>query len=93
MAGGASEGEGGLTAPMPGKVIALHVEVGQQVSQGTPLLVMEAMKMEHTIVAPRDGMIAGLAFAVGDQVGEGDTLVELGEPAGRAGAQPAGADG
>jgi 3-methylcrotonyl-CoA carboxylase alpha subunit len=71
-------GEGGrLTAPMPGKVIALLAKAGDAVSKGQPLAVMEAMKMEHTIAAPRDGVIAELLYAVGDQVGEGEELLRL----------------
>jgi 3-methylcrotonyl-CoA carboxylase alpha subunit len=69
---------GGLTAPMPGKVIAVLVEAGATVSKGQPLLVMEAMKMEHTIAAPSEGKVASLPFRVGDQVAEGATLVVLG---------------
>jgi len=71
-------GEGGrLTAPMPGKVIALHAKAGQQVSKGQPLAVMEAMKMEHTLNAPRDGTVAEVLYAVGDQVAEGGELLRL----------------
>ena len=66
-----------LTAPMPGKVIALMVERGARVLRGQPLLVMEAMKMEHTISAPADGEIAGIRYAVGEQVAEGAQLVEF----------------
>ncbi len=72
--------EGRLTAPMPGKVIALGAVAGAKVARGTPLLVMEAMKMEHTIVAPADGVVAEMLYAVGDQVAEGAELVRF-EPA------------
>ena len=68
---------GGLTAPMPGKVIAVLVQAGAAVSKGQPLLVMEAMKMEHTIAAPAAGTVESLPFRVGDQVAEGATLVVL----------------
>ncbi|RXZ31097.1 ATP-grasp domain-containing protein [Oxalobacteraceae bacterium CAVE-383] len=68
---------GGLTAPMPGKIVAVLVAQGDVVAQGTPLLVMEAMKMEHTIEAPRMGKIAQLLYAVGDQVDEGAPLLQL----------------
>jgi 3-methylcrotonyl-CoA carboxylase alpha subunit len=75
---GEAEAEGGrLTAPMPGKIVALMVEKGQVVARGAPLLVMEAMKMEHTISAPADGRIEDLLYAVGDQVGEGAQLLTL----------------
>jgi 3-methylcrotonyl-CoA carboxylase alpha subunit len=62
---------GRLTAPMPGKLIAIHAVSGARVERGTPLLVMEAMKMEHTIVAPSDGVISEVLYAVGDQAVEG----------------------
>ena len=75
---GDSGSEGGrLTAPMPGKVVAFLVAAGEQVSQGQPLAVMEAMKMEHTIAAPAAGTVAELLYAVGDQVGEGAELLKL----------------
>ena len=69
--------EGRLTAPMPGKLIAFLAQPGQAVTRGQPLAVMEAMKMEHTIIAPRDGTVAELLYAVGDQVSEGGELLRL----------------
>ncbi len=75
-ADGAVEG-GRLTAPMPGKVIAFLAKVGERVTLGQPLAVMEAMKMEHTIAAPRDGLVEELLYAVGDQVNEGGELLRL----------------
>jgi 3-methylcrotonyl-CoA carboxylase alpha subunit len=74
-------GESRLTAPMPGKVIAINVATGAKVTKGAALLVMEAMKMEHTIVAPADGTIDEILFAVGDQVAEGAELVRFAAPA------------
>jgi 3-methylcrotonyl-CoA carboxylase alpha subunit len=68
---------GGLTAPMPGKVIAFLASAGDAVSKGQPLAVMEAMKMEHTIAAPRDGTIEELLYGVGDQVSEGGELLRM----------------
>jgi 3-methylcrotonyl-CoA carboxylase alpha subunit len=65
----------GLVAPMPGKVIAVHVAAGSRVTKGTPLLVMEAMKMEHTIVAPDDGTVDAVLYGAGEQVAEGAPLV------------------
>ncbi len=76
-AGEGGGAEGGLVAPMPGKVIALLAEVGAQVEKGSPLLILEAMKMEHTITAPAAGTVKAFRFAVGDQVGDGAELVEL----------------
>ena len=71
----ADVGGSSLTSPMPGTVVRLLVEVGQEVRKGTPLLVLEAMKMEHTIAAPADGTVETLAYGVGDQVEEGIELV------------------
>jgi 3-methylcrotonyl-CoA carboxylase alpha subunit len=73
---GEQEVEGGrLTAPMPGKIVALLVEPGTVVERGTPLVIMEAMKMEHTISAPRNGVVAEIHFAVGAVVNEGAELL------------------
>ncbi|AMR78266.1 acetyl/propionyl/methylcrotonyl-CoA carboxylase subunit alpha [Cupriavidus nantongensis] len=73
---GEAEGEGGkLTAPMPGKVIAVMVEAGSTVARGAPLLVMEAMKMEHTICAPADGVVSEVLYGIGEQVTEGAQLL------------------
>jgi 3-methylcrotonyl-CoA carboxylase alpha subunit len=73
---GEAELEGGrLTAPMPGKIIALLVKKDELVQQGAPLLIMEAMKMEHTIHAPSNGKVEDLLYAVGDQVPEGAQLL------------------
>ena len=74
-AGDDSSEPGRLTSPMPGKVIALLAKPGDKVNKGQPLVVMEAMKMEHTIAAPLDGEITGLTYAVGDQVAEGVELI------------------
>jgi 3-methylcrotonyl-CoA carboxylase alpha subunit len=74
-AGGAQDG--GLTAPMPGKIIALLAAPGQAVDQGAPLLILEAMKMEHTITAPRNGRVKGFCFAAGEQVADGAQLVDF----------------
>src|SRR5690606_23987507 len=68
---------GHLTAPMPGKVVRVLATEGERVRRGTPLIVLEAMKMEHTIVAPADGIVERLAFAVGDLVEEGVELVSF----------------
>jgi len=66
-----------LSAPMPGKIIAVKVEKGAAVERGQALLVMEAMKMEHTIRAPADGKVEAIHFAVGDQVDEGVELIQF----------------
>ena len=72
---------GGLTAPMPGKVVALLAQPGQTVDKGTPLLILEAMKMEHTITAPTAGTIKAFCYAAGEQVSDGAALVEFAEQA------------
>jgi 3-methylcrotonyl-CoA carboxylase alpha subunit len=76
----AAAGEGGagkLVAPMPGQVTKLFVKEGDKVEKGAPLIVIEAMKMEHTINAPREGTIVKLPFAVGDIVPEAAELLVL----------------
>jgi 3-methylcrotonyl-CoA carboxylase alpha subunit len=74
-AGGAQGG--GLTAPMPGKVVALLAQPGQKVDKGAPLLILEAMKMEHTITAPAAGTVKAFCYAAGEQVADGAALVEF----------------
>ena len=70
---------GGLKAPMPGKVLALMVAAGDAVTRGQPLVVLEAMKMEHRISAPTDGTIRAIRVAVGEQVANGAVLIEIEE--------------
>ncbi|WP_179400735.1 acetyl/propionyl/methylcrotonyl-CoA carboxylase subunit alpha [Burkholderia guangdongensis] len=77
VGGEGDEVAGGLRAPMPGKVIALAVEPGTRVEKGAPLLVLEAMKMEHTISAPRNGVVKAFRFAPGDQVSDGAELLDF----------------
>jgi 3-methylcrotonyl-CoA carboxylase alpha subunit len=73
---GEVEAAGGrLTAPMPGKVVAILAKAGQDVKKGEALVIMEAMKMEHTIGAPADGVVEELLYAVGDQVADGAPLL------------------
>ncbi len=73
-------GSGRITAPMPGKVMAVLVEAGEVVKQGAPLMRLEAMKMEHTLTAPHDGRIESLNCAPGELVDEGNELARLAEP-------------
>lgn len=75
---GEAEADGGrLTAPMPGKIVAVLVKAGDTVEKGVPLLIMEAMKMEHTIAAPSGGVVDEVMYAVGDQVAEGAQLLSI----------------
>jgi len=71
--------QGGLSAPMNGSIVRVLVEVGQSVEAGTPLVVLEAMKMEHSIRASQAGTVAALYCAEGEMVSEGTVLVELTE--------------
>jgi len=66
-----------MSAPMPGIVLKILVSVGQSVTKGTPLLILEAMKMEHQIVAPRDGTVAAINCTEGELVQPGLDLVEI----------------
>ena len=68
---------GGLAAPMPGKVIAVLVRAGATVERGAPLVIMEAMKMEHTITAPGAGTVQEILYGVGEQVAEGADLIRF----------------
>ena len=70
-------GAGRLTAPMPGKIVEVAVKLGDAVKRGAPLMVLEAMKMEHTIAAPADGIVGELLYAAGDLVEEGAELLLL----------------
>jgi 3-methylcrotonyl-CoA carboxylase alpha subunit len=70
-------GGGRLTAPMPGKVAQVLTKPGSRVKRGQALMVLEAMKMEHTIAAPADGIIERVNFALGDLVSEGAELIAL----------------
>lgn len=69
--------QGGLTAPMNGSIVRVLVEVGQRVESGTALVVLEAMKMEHSIRAAHDGVVKALYCYEGELVSEGTALVEL----------------
>jgi 3-methylcrotonyl-CoA carboxylase alpha subunit len=66
-----------LTAPMPGRIIKVMTQAGRKVAKGDPLLILEAMKMEHTITAPADGVVKELHYAAGEQVLEGAELIRL----------------
>ena len=75
---GEEEHHGGhLAAPMSGTVVAVPVKPGDKVERGAPLMILEAMKMEHTIVAPATGVVAAVHYRAGDRVAEGAALVDL----------------
>ena len=69
--------QGGLTAPMNGSIVRVLVAVGQSVEAGAQLVVLEAMKMEHSIRAPQAGVVKALFCQEGEMVAEGSALVEL----------------
>jgi excisionase family DNA binding protein len=73
----ASDGSAALTAPMPGRVIAVRAAVGDRVAAHQPVVVIEAMKMEHAVVTPVDGTLATLLVVEGQQVQRGDLLAEV----------------
>jgi 3-methylcrotonyl-CoA carboxylase alpha subunit len=73
----ASVDAGSLLAPMPGRIVATLAEPGSRVSRGAPLVVLEAMKMEHTLHAPADGTVQGFRVRAGEQVGDGAVLVDF----------------
>jgi 3-methylcrotonyl-CoA carboxylase alpha subunit len=80
LADGAEAGALRLIAPMPGRIIAVHVKAGQAVARGAPLLVLEAMKMEHALKAAQAGIIAQVSVKTGEQIREGQELLRFAEP-------------
>jgi 3-methylcrotonyl-CoA carboxylase alpha subunit len=66
-------------APMSGTIISVLVKPGEKVEKGKALIVLEAMKMEHTIAAPMAGVVSAINYGVGDRVPEGADLVDLDE--------------
>ena len=77
--GGADAGGASLTAPMPGSVVKVLVNEGDEVEEGQLILVLEAMKTEHSVAAPHDGVVSSLPHGEGDSVSGGAVLVELEE--------------
>jgi acetyl/propionyl-CoA carboxylase alpha subunit len=78
---------GSLVAPMPGSVVRVEAAVGDAVAAGHVLVVLEAMKMEHSVRAPHDGMVTEVCVAAGQQVDQGTVLAVLSEPSGDAPAE------
>jgi glutaconyl-CoA decarboxylase len=75
-----AKGEGAITAPMPGLVVAIKVKAGDTVQAGQALLVMEAMKMENAISASYNGTVTKIYVREGDSISEGDLLVDVARP-------------
>jgi len=73
----AGGGDGVVRSPMPGTVLAVKAALGERVRSGQPLVIVEAMKMEHTVSAPADGVVAELAAAPGQQVALDETLAVI----------------
>ncbi len=71
------EGEFTLSAPMPGMVVSIPVEVGQEVEKGDNLIILESMKMQNELKAPRDGEISGIRVSPGDSVDQHQILLTL----------------
>jgi len=79
-AGGGAASDGSLRAPMPGKIVAMPAKTGDVVTKGQPVVVLEAMKMEHALVAPFDGMVTELGAVVGAQVAADAVLAIITNP-------------
>jgi 3-methylcrotonyl-CoA carboxylase alpha subunit len=74
---GGSASDGALRAPMPGKIVAAPARPGDAVTKGQPIVVLEAMKMEHALVAPFDGVVGEIGVVVGDQVAADAVLARV----------------
>ena len=75
--GEAAAGDGAILSPMPGKIVSVAAKAGAKLKKGDPILVLEAMKMEHTLTAPFDGKLTELNAKPGAQVSEGVLLAKL----------------
>ena len=74
---GSSKQVNAIKAPMPGLLLDIQVEIGQEVKEDDPLLILEAMKMENIILSPRDGIIKSILATMGDAVDKGQLLIEF----------------
>jgi acetyl-CoA/propionyl-CoA carboxylase biotin carboxyl carrier protein len=81
----AGSADGSVRSPMPGTILAVHVAVGDAVSEGQPVLVVEAMKMEHTVTAPVAGIVTELSAKAGQQARMDETLAVIGPEPGDGG--------
>ena len=66
-----------INAPMPGLILSIHISIGQEVKEGDPLLVLEAMKMENTIIAHKQGIIKAIKIKNGVTVEKGELMIEM----------------
>lgn len=76
-AAGGKEGSIKVTSPMPGTILRINANVGDKVTKGQTIVVLEAMKMENDIVAPEDGTISSINVSTGQSVNSGDILATL----------------
>lgn len=74
---GSSKVVNNVKAPMPGLILDIHVEIGQEVKENDSLLILEAMKMENVLTSPRDGIIAAICVEKGDAVDKNKLLIEF----------------
>lgn len=74
---GSSKQVNAIKAPMPGLLLDIQVEIGQEVKEDDPLFILEAMKMENIILSPRDGIIKSITATMGDAVDKGQLLIEF----------------
>jgi biotin carboxyl carrier protein len=74
---GATKKVNEIKAPMPGLILAINVEIGQEVKEDDPLLILEAMKMENALTSPRDGIIKSISVSKGDAVNKNQLLIEF----------------
>jgi len=75
--GSQAGGDGLISTPMPGKIVAVHVQVGDTVKKDQPLIVVESMKMQNDILSDVNGVVKKVHFQPGDQASFGDPLVEI----------------
>ncbi|MFN3555037.1 MAG: acetyl-CoA carboxylase biotin carboxyl carrier protein [Bacteroidales bacterium] len=75
----ASKGSGTIKSPLPGTVLSIHCKVGDTISVGQKLLVLEAMKMENNIDSDKDGKVTAIRVNPGQNVMEGDVMIEIGD--------------
>jgi biotin carboxyl carrier protein len=74
-----SSGKGGVTAPMPGVILEISVKVGDQLTRGQQVAILDAMKMHNVIGAPRDGIVSEVCVVASQNVNHGDTIIRFQE--------------
>lgn len=72
-------GKGGVTAPMPGAILEISVKVGDPLTRGQQVAILDAMKMHNVIGAPRDGIVAEVCVVANQNVNHGDTIIRFQE--------------